>query len=187
MKIFFSLALLFFVSSPRSYAQNEQELRWGKKIFAENSGKQFFNRYEGKVIVLTKQVYKYDEKIIEVLDTDSSWLPIFEAGILTPNIIAGNSAIKSKSELDSLPISERYFYNTIRSDSVKVSNLEQLNYPQQSSKVKRFRILFWRSNEMNPSLYFFELSNEKATIETDIRTFILGSKLTVFEFGSVLI
>lgn len=142
-----------------------QEYNWGKEIFNKDSGKQSFQEFKGEIVIRDKNIIKYDDKVIHVSDTTSQILNIFKRGILYPSIILNNQPY---------------------TDTLVISSIEELKFPNQSVKTRRFSLLLWQHDLMNPALYFFELTNENATEDTDRECFIDGAKLTIFEFGSIL-
>jgi hypothetical protein len=169
--ISFFLLLISMVSHAQkdssSYAEGtegEQEYNWAKEIFNKDSGKQSFQEFKGKIVIIDKNTIKYDGKVIHVFDTSSELLSIFKRGILYPSIILGNQPYH---------------------DTLVICCIEEVKFPKQSVKTKRFSLLL-ADNSVNPALYFFELTNENATEETDRACFIDGAKLTVFGFASIL-
>ncbi len=157
-----------------------------KRIF-RTTKKEHFENFNGKITIVNKNTIKYDDRVIEIWNADSLIMLIFEKGILHPEIVVGDFPIKTKSQLDSLTEDQKILYNLTRSDSSIVSNIESVTLGDESSKIKRFKILAWKKSLLNPSLYYFELTNENANDKTDFKTFILGAKLTIFKFCSILI
>lgn len=74
-----------------------------------------------------------------------------------------------------------------RTDSLIISNLEELKFLNTMPKQRKFRFWLSRKGFANPTVYFFELTNENATSETGMSSFINGSKLTFFELGWIII
>jgi len=114
---------------------------------------------------------------------------ILKKGILYPQLISGFTTEKrtSEKELDSLSVSERYFYELSRGDNLTISNLEELKFLSDSPKIKRFRFWLIRPKSANPEVYLFELTNENADKNTKLKKFIKSSKLTFLKNGWVVI
>ena len=187
MKRILTCTLLLFIISFEGFAQNIDGFRCAKRLLNDSLLKHTFQKYNGEILLLDKNTNRYGERIIQVMYSDSIMVSIFERGILYPELIVGNTAIKTKSEFDSLSQNEKMIYNFIRSDSVRITNLRMLDITDKPVISKLFTFLLWRKSEANPSLYFFELMDEHANEKTDLNSFILGSKLTLFEFCSILI
>lgn len=165
--------------------QGEQEDYWAKELFRKHYKKQKFERYQGSVQANVEGIFTYDDKVFRIINTDEKLLPIFREGIFYPNIITGNakSETKSKMELDKMAQDQRMFYNLTRTDSLTISNFEEVAFLSKSPKYKRFRFLLFRKGSSNPTVYFIELTNKKALPTTDRETFINGSTLTFCKQG----
>jgi len=165
--------------------QGEQEDYWAKELFKKKYKKQKFERYQGSIQANAEGTFTYDDKVFRIVNTDQKLLPIFKNGILYPNIITGSrkDETKSKLELDKMTQDQRMLYNLTRTDSLTISNFEELAFLSKSPKYKRFRFLLFRKGSFNPIVYFIELTNKRALPTTDQETFINGSILTFCEQG----
>jgi hypothetical protein len=69
--------------------------------------------------------------------------------------------------------------------------LKELTFLSDDPTIKRFKLwLFTEINNqffMNPEVYYFELTNETADKETDLKSFIENAKLTFIHYGGVVI
>ncbi len=110
-------------------------------------------------------------------------------GIFYPNLIVGNSVavIKTKQQLDSLSDSQKVFYNMSRTDRLRISDFEELKSLSKSPKKKRFKFYLYRFGIMNPTIYYIELTNEKATKDFNQIEFMKGCRVTYIEKGSILL
>ena len=79
------------------------------------------------------------------------------------------------------------FKRTFGADTLSISNVKELHFPNQRPDTKSFSFLLWQKNTANPSLYLFELTNKTENPNTTIRTFIEKAKITAFGFCSILI
>ena len=114
---------------------------------------------------------------------------LLENGIFYPNIITGNSetVFKIKQQLDSLSDSQKAFYNMSRTDSLRISDFEELKSLSKSHKQKRFKFYLYRLGMMNPTIYYIELTNEKATKDFSLLEFMKECRVTYIEKGSILL
>jgi hypothetical protein len=104
-------------------------------------------------------------------------MKIFQLGLVFPELIYGASTMGDKYE----------FKRTFSIDTLSISNVTELHFPNQGQNAKSFSFLLWEENMANPSLYIFELANETANSRTNIKTFIERAKVTAFGFCSILI
>ncbi|RKD86388.1 hypothetical protein [Mangrovibacterium diazotrophicum] len=169
--------------------QAKLELKWAKENFKENYQTQLYPRFTGKIIKLDSNSYKFDEKTL-IIDNPSDELKyLLENGIFYPGIITGNidTVTKTKQELDSLSESQRLFYNMSRTDSLRISDFEELKSIEKSPKQRRFKFYLFRLGFMNPQICFIELTNEKAKKDFSLGEFIKDCNVTYFKKGSILL
>lgn len=203
MKIFLTILFLIFaivcqsqVSSkktdelkPPFKNQGEQEKYWAQELFKKEYKKTTYKVYSGKIVKTDTSKFTYDNKFFKVGYANKSLELIFTKGILYPQLISGYTTEprKSEKELDSLSKTERYFYEMSRGDQLYISNLKELPFLSNSPKVKRFRFWLSRPKSANPQVFLFELTNEKATNDTDLKTFLEHAKLTFLKAGWIVI
>ncbi|PXY44582.1 hypothetical protein [Flavobacterium hydrophilum] len=164
--------------------QDEQENALAEQFFEKKYVKQSFEKFQGKITVIDKTNITFNNKTLQFWDIKPELLQMFTEGIFYPQILLGkeeNNIIKSESEL--LSERESALYNFKRNDKLRVSNFEELVSLSKSPKVKRFRFLNYSFAPMNPQVYFIELTNENATENTDLNSFIKGAKLTFVCLG----
>jgi len=170
--------------------QGEQEEYWAQQAFEKNDGTQIFERYKGSIYVLEENKIKYDDVVLNIYGVSPSLRAIFEKGIFYPGLIAGNysgEVLKTRQKIDSFPAKQNNFDILFGINNLSISYFDEIKSLSNSPKIKRFKIYLWRQGLANPSLYFLELTNNTATEETDIKTFINGAKITFFRFASILI
>lgn len=164
--------------------QGEQENALAEQFFEKKYVKQSFEKFQGKITVTDKTNITFNNKTLQFWDIKPELLQVFTEGIFYPQILLGNeenNIIKSESEL--LSEREAALYNFKRNDKLRISNFEELVSLSKSPKVKRFRFLNYSFAPMNPQVYFIELTNENATENTDLNSFIKGAKLTFVCLG----
>lgn len=95
----------------------------------------------------------------------------FLKGILYPQLISSYTTDRRKSEkeLDSLTVSQKYFYELTRGANLTITNLEELKYLSNSPKIRRLRFWLGRSNSANLQVYLFELTDETADKNTELK------------------
>ena len=168
--------------------QRSLEDERAEQFFKENYSKKTFKRYEGG-IVANGERFKYAEQVLVVWNTPNNLRAIFYKGIFYPSIIVKPNTTKSKSkeELKELTAEQRAMYYLTRTDSLTITNLEELPLLSKSPTQKRFRFWLYRKGLHNPQVCFFELTNERATNKTAVETFIDGAVLTFYKDGWIII
>jgi hypothetical protein len=184
---------------PEFTNQREQENYQAKELFDKPHGKQQYERYKGQIII-NGNSYRYDDKVLRVYAT-AELQAIFKKGIFYPDIMTQSFKYKPKIKIrlmnetasavqkkETSKAKQIAFYNLKRTDTLVISNLEELKSIKSTPKQKKFR--FWLQGQYpiaNPVIYFIELANSEATSATDMLTFIDGATLTFFEEGWVII
>jgi hypothetical protein len=131
--------------------QGEQENYWAEELFKLEYKKQRIKRYNGYIRILDENHISYGKLLLQ-FDTNSKFKEIFTTGIFYPGLISNCNLI--------------------------ISDLEEQSFLSHSIKVKRFKLLILTPYFTNPTVYFLEITNNKATDKTDLENFIKGSKLT---------
>ena len=147
----------------------------------------YFEKYNGTISISDKQLIKYNENVIEIWDSDSLMRLIFEIGIIYPEIIASTPTNGKEVKFDSITHKIKPWFVLDSKDTFTISNVKLVLLNNSTIKSRRFQFLKIRDGTANPSLYYFELTNEDATKKTNLRNFILGAKLTLFRFCTRLI
>jgi hypothetical protein len=168
-------AILFISLTPQVFSQTEMDTRCMQRI-KEFSADLHFPKFIGQVNV-SKDTIKFDSSFIAIQATDPEIKKIFEIGLVFPDLIYGASTRSDKFE----------FKNIFSADTLSISNVKELHFPNQRAETKCFSFLLWHKMMANPSLYIFELTNETATSKTTMTTFIEKAKVTAFGFCSILI
>ena len=144
--------------------QGEQEDSWATQFFEKNYSRQTFAKYDSD-IVKSGDTVKYSDKYF-LVRIPAKFKAIFSSGIFYPTIIAGPSK---------------------RDYRLVISNFEELKFLSPSSTQKRFRFWLNRNTLLNPTVCFIELTNQFATDEMDLETFIEGASLTFYQEGWLII
>jgi hypothetical protein len=63
-------------------------------------------------------------------------------------------------------------------DSLSIGQFEELKSLETSSKQKRFKFLYTIKGLINPIVDLIELTNEKASANADLVTFLKGARVT---------
>ena len=169
--------------------QGEQENYWTQELFKKEYKKQSYELYLNEIKEKDGTEFIYDNKSLSIYGIDEPLKLLFKKGILYPQLISGFTTQnrKTEKELDSLSVSERYFYELSRGDNLTITNLEELDFLSNSPKTKRFRFWLGRPKSVNPQIYIFELTNENADKNTKLKEFIMNSKLTFLKEGWIII
>jgi hypothetical protein len=192
----FVILIIFCTSYFSIFAQNfatqgEWEEYRARKIFSEIHPRQKFERFKGKLLILDEDGVQYDDIDVRLEGGNATVNSIFKQGIIYPSILPSPKPFRGyKNVPDSLPSSARHtllFPLSHKLDTLIVTNILELKFPDSPPSIKRFSFWLFQTGFANPTEYFFELTNEKANANTDMQTFIDGSTLTLFVYGSVII
>ncbi|MDN3494266.1 hypothetical protein [Winogradskyella bathintestinalis] len=169
--------------------QGEQENYWAQELFKKEYKEQSYELYLNEIKEKDGTEFIYDNKSFSIYGIDEPLKLLFKKGILYPQLISGFTTEnrKTEKELDSLSVSERYFYELSRGYNLTIMNLEELDFLSNSPKIKRFRFWLGRPKSVNPQVYIFELTNENADKNTNLKEFITNSKLTFLKEGWIII
>ncbi len=141
--------------------QGEQEKYWAKQFFEKNYEKSEYSKFNGQVKITNSEIQIGEKDYISNLYSNQKYNLIFEKGLLYPSLLM--------------------------SDSLYICCIEELPFLSDNPQIKRFRFLLSvkiRNIELlNPSVYLFELTNEKATKDDNWEVFIENAKLTFLKYG----
>ena len=186
-----------------SRKENEQFLRIIEKqeksatinLLTNKYSNQIYKRFDGKISILNENTIKYDDKVLIILNTSSELKRIFEIGILYPNVFIETR----KNDLDStliedslvikIKLSRKESWHSIfnRTDSLTISNFKEQKGFSKSPRERTFEFLLFFKGFANPTEYIIELTNDNATNETNLESFINGARLILVMKGSILI
>ena len=169
--IILSLFLSLPIKAQKFKNQSEQENAWTETFFKEKYAKQTFERFKGGIIEITESLIKYDNLVLEINIENQEPKTIFTKGIFYPQILTENA---KPEEL-------------VGNGEYRISSFEQLNFPDVYPKSRRFRFWLFTKGMTNPRVFFIELTNEKATSDMNLKTFIDNSKLTFAKGGWIII
>jgi hypothetical protein len=185
-------------AEPEFANEGEREDYSTKELFKREYKYEYYERYKGQ-IVIHGDSYQYNDVVLVVYKYPEL-KGIFEKGLFYPDIISQSFKFKppirikllnntetTGAKKDTTATTKKLFYNMIRTDSLIVADLEELKFLETKPTQKRFRFWMVRKGFANPTVYFFELTNEKATKDTGMASFINGSTLTFFDEGWIII
>jgi hypothetical protein len=150
-------------SEPDFETAGEQEIYWAKEIFKNDYKTVHYKKFEGSVGKVDPLTFKFDTVTFKLIEEQPVFSLILENRLLNPSTLGSS-----------------------------LHDFEEPEYLKTSPQVKRFKIVVgvWFNGGIklaNPIVYFFELTNKKATKDTDIKTFIEGAELTFLKQGWVMI
>ena len=113
------------------------------KRIKESSADIHFPKFSGRITVC-KDTIKFDGSLIILSSTDSEAVEIFELGLVFPDLIYGASAMGNKYE----------FKETFTFDTLFISNISQLHFPNQRSQLNLFHFYFTKGKrQIRASIY----------------------------------
>jgi len=186
------------MKTPDFTNEGEQEYWWAEQAFTKNYKPQPFTEYKGTIIA-NGNTFTYDEQVIEVYASQEI-KSLFKKGVFYPSLIlyADNGLPRSLKIRIPKDTTQRSLSNDTVSavknlksvfnpDSLVVSAFEELKRLEASARQRRFRFLLYTKGFLYPTLYFVELTNNQATLGTDLTTFLKNVRITFLRKGSVLI
>jgi hypothetical protein len=178
--------------------EGEQEDYWAIDMFKNRYRPESYSGYD-KVILNNGSDCIFGAQVITIYDP--LFLPLFNKGVIYPVLIfaapPASLGLDVKLKVKLLPPDTSKHAKAIEEqnqlikrpnfDSLSVGDFQELKVLETSPKHRRFRFLVMIKGLQNPILYFMELTNENATSDTDLSTFIKAANLTFIRQGSVLI
>jgi len=184
------LTILLAVGISKLFAQTTEDNKYEfpARVFASNDYRaDSFPRFTGIIKKTGTTHYRFGDKTI-ILTGDTALLPIFQLGIVDPDILFGKETTQlSAAAPDTLSREQRMFYNAVRNDSVSICCVEELPRLNPNAQTKRFKFWVTRIGMSNPIEYYLELHNNKATINTTLKEFIEGAFMSFYYKGTVII
>lgn len=145
-------------------------------------------KFDGEIKKVGNTYYKFNDKKFNISLEDTAMLVIFQRGIFNPDIVFGKEAThKEQHDLDTLSQNQRVFYNLIRNDSLSICCFEQLEKLNPNAQTRRFKFWVFRIDVVNPTEYYLELQNDKATKATTLKEFLESSVMTFYYKGTLII
>lgn len=178
--------------------EGEQENWWAEQAFTKSYKPRTFTRYR-ETIIVKGSTFTYDKQVVEVYASQEI-KSLFKKGIFYPSLLlyADNGLDRSvkirmpkdttqrSRSADTVPAAKN-LQSIFNPESLAVSAFEELKPLETSPKHRRFRFLLYMKGLINPTLYFVELTNDKAASETDLTTFMKSARITFLRQGSLLI
>ena len=174
MKIVVYISFIFwsFAANCQEFKnQGEQETAWTRAFFQNKYEKQKFELFKGSIKEVDESHVQYDDIILEINVPNAAYKIIFTQGIFYPQILIGN--------VDPNEI--------VGNGNFRISNFIEVNYVNNFPTTRRFKFWLFTKGMANPKVFFIELTNEQATEHTDLKTFILNSKLTFAKGGWMIL
>lgn len=193
MKLVATLIMTMIIFS--TFSQNRERIQ---NVISNEKG-QSYQRFGGKITVKDDNTFLFDDKFLFVTNTENKLKEIFKNGLLYPRIFGGITSDEHSKTKEQVKLSEKRDTAAIRIvvkdklsflfniDSLRISDLKEVKSAKVTPKSKRLEFLLFRKGLMNPTSYTVELTNDNASEETDIVTFIKGARLTNIIIGSILI
>lgn len=190
--IIFTLFVLPFWALAQEFKnEGDHEDYETKKVFSEQYVKYNIKRFQGHIVVLNKTEIKYDSTVLKVYTENSYLRQIFTSGVFYPAVFSqetpNRSVIGQISNSQDSTSKDTSLNDLFEHDTLSISNIEELNYLNPSPTVKRLKFWVWHRWLLNPTIYFIELTNENAIINSDFLTFLKDAKITFIKKGWLII
>jgi hypothetical protein len=142
-------------------SEGEQEDGWAKAFFVPAAAREVHERYKGDIQFLNDHTFRFGEQVLRVEPDTTGLLAIFASGLVYPALFSGR-------------------------DVQVVAGVKEMEFLR-TPTARRFRMQVRFMGMANHVLYFFELTNDKATADTPMDAFIQRAVLTFFKEYSVLL
>ncbi len=183
--------ILIGLSIFNTFGQTESgaKYQFAKKVFnSDKYVKGNYDRFSGQIDSIDSKTYRFGNKILIVEIKNAELRKLFDKGIFNPDVIFGKeTSKKTKAEIDSLSQNQKVFYNLVRNDSLAICCFEHLKKLNPNPQTKRFKFWVFRVGVANPTEYYIELYNDKATKETEWNEFIENSIMSFYYKGTLII
>ena len=145
-------------------------------------------KFDGEIKKVGNTHYSFGDKKLKISLEDTTLLIIFQTGIFNPDIVFGKETTnKQQTELDTTTQNQNAFYNLVRNDSLLICCFEELERLNPNPQTRRFKFWVFRIGITNPTEYYLELQNDKATNETTMKEFLESSIITFYYRGALII
>lgn len=185
------LLILFTINATNTFGQNtnEAKYRFAKEVFNSTKYKRGnYPRFQQNIQLVRDSNYQFGEKILNISIENKSYEMLFKKGIFNPDVVFGEeTTTENKSQLDTLTQDQKIIYNLVRNDSLSICCFEELEKLNPNPQTKRFKFSLFRIGVANPTEYYLEFYNKKATKKTSIEEFIENAKMTFYYQGATIL
>ena len=168
---------------------NEVKYQFAKGVFnSKEYVKRNYDRFSGRIDTIDSNTFILGEKILKIETGNNELRKLIGIGVFNADEIFGKETTKkTKAEIDSLSQNQKVFFNLTRNDSLAICCFESLKKLNPNPQTKRFKFWVMRIGVANPTEYYIELFNDKATKETELDEFIENSKMSFYYKGTLII
>jgi hypothetical protein len=168
---------------------NEGKYQFAKDVFnSKEYVKGNYDRFSGRIDSIDSNTFRLGEKILKIETGNNELRKLIGIGVFNADEIFGKeTTIKTKAEIDSLSQNQKVFFNLTRNDSLAICCFESLEKLNPNPQTKRFKFWVMKIGVANPTEYYIELYNDKATKETELDEFIENSKMSFYYKGTLII
>ncbi len=185
------LTIVLTVCFNHLFGQNSEDNKYNLPTGVFKSGiykAERHPKFDGEIQRVGNTYYKFGDKKLKICLEDTTMLTIFQKDIFNPDVIFGaETTHKEQSELDTMSKNQRVFYNLVRNDSLSICCFEQLEMLNPNAQTKRFKFWVFRIGVSNPTEYYLEFQNDKATKATSLKEFLEHAIMTFYHKGSLII
>ena len=168
---------------------NKIKYQFAKGVFnSKEYLKGNYDLFSGRIDSIDSNTFRLGEKILKIETGNNGLRKLIGIGVFNADEIFGNETTKkTKAEIDSLSQNQKVLFNLTRNDSLTICCFESLDKLNPNPQTKRFKFWVMRIGVVNPTEYYIELYNDKATKETELYEFIENSKMSFFYKGTLII
>jgi hypothetical protein len=152
--------------APISAPEDEREAREAQQVFRDHYKAESYALFKGHITQIDDGAYRLDSFTMRIDTLYSGMTGLLSRGLLYPRLLtplAGSSG------------------------NFSIKNLHELKRVGSLTHVRRFSCWVFVSRMLNPTWYVFELTNNRATADMDMATFLHGARLTFLYQASIII
>lgn len=160
-----------------------KECREIRQVFRNKEGRKQYKRYAGVILRDGDYTFSYGKESIVVYGLKEDLTGLFTSGILHPYI----GYNEPEPAPDTLRLQGNVALPLVKFHVTKMDNVKELNCGRKSYKVRRFSFWLYQERLVNPTEYYFELTNKKANSKTSLTDFVKGAQLTCYIMHTIII
>jgi len=158
---------------------------WAEEVFRKEYSSEHHQSFSGH-IEHHGNAYVFAGKVL-VAEDNNYLKAAAENGLLYPQLLVGDSVVrKNWKAWKSQPQRKQTFEDIARPDTLSFFALKEVTAVS-TPKRRRFSCWMMQPRMPNAMYIYLEFTNEQATKDMDIKSFMAGAKLTFLRRGSLII
>lgn len=188
MKLILLLFLIFSFFSQDLYGQKENINSFAQDAFESEYKKRRFKRFnKNRIKTINDVTIKFGKKILIIHYANKSIKQIFEKGIFNPDVVFGKRTTGSFELTLLMPDGQEKPHSFSGNDSLLLHGIEEMKELNPNPQTKRYIFWLYRKEVVNPTEYYFEIYNKKASEDSTMEEFLKNAYMTFYYKGTIRI